>query len=61
MNKPLIISDKDYSGMYVTTAHGSQKVISSSESPAEAYTEARDKGCEDPILIYVPDEELQVY
>ena len=56
-SKPLIISDKDYSGLYVTAAHDSQKVISSSDSPAEAYNEAKDKGCDDPVLIYVPGED----
>ena len=60
MNKPLIIGDKDYGGMYVTTAQGSQEVISSSDSPAEAWSEAK-KECNDPVLIYVPNEDEPTY
>jgi hypothetical protein len=55
MDHILIANSEAYEGKYVTTCDDdSIKVVSSSDSPAEAYKEAKEKGCDDPVLIYVP-------
>ncbi len=61
-NNALITSDGDYDGKYVTTCGAnSTTVVSSSTSPVEAVREAKSKGCEDPVLIYVPTKDEHTF
>ncbi len=58
MDHILIADSGRYEGKYVTTRDpDSVEVISSSESAIEAYESAKESGCDDPILIYVPSKE----
>lgn len=58
MDHILIANSNEYEGKYVTTCSpDSVSVVSSSESAVEAYETAKQYGCEDPILIYVPSKE----
>ncbi len=55
MNNTLVAEKGIHRGKYVTTCSPtSQEVISSSESPVEAYNQAKKAGCDDPVLIYIP-------
>ncbi len=55
MDHILIANSEAYEGQYVTTCNDdSTKVVSAAESPVDAYNEAKEKGCNDPVLLYVP-------
>lgn len=55
MTELLIENAEFYYGKYVTVSDFNDKtVITYSESAAEAYKEAQEKGFLDPVLIYVP-------
>ena len=55
MDHILVANGETYEGKYVTTCdEDSTKVVSASESPVAAYNAAKEQGCDDPILIYVP-------
>ena len=57
MNHFIIANGEDFQGMYVTTCSpDSQTVISASESPVEAVAQAKETGCEAPVLAYIPTE-----
>ena len=61
-HKPLIDTNDAFEGMYVTTCDSSsQTVVSSSSSPSIAYEEAKSKGCDEPVLIYVPTKEEEIF
>lgn len=61
-NRALIDGDGEYEGKYVTTCTAdSTEVISSSTSLVEAVNEAKLKGCEDPVLIYVPTKDEHTF
>lgn len=53
----IIANGENYQGQYVTTCGPeSQEVISASESPVEAVAKAKETGCKEPVLVYVPAE-----
>ena len=59
----ILLKDKKYAGKYVAIEDfGSEKVIASGESPQEAYTKAIEKGRKDPVVFFVPFENMvQIY
>ncbi len=57
MDHVLVANSWSYEGQYVTTCADSNEVVTSSPSPVEAYREAVDKGCQEPVLVYVPTKE----
>ena len=55
MQDELVKNAGQYEGQYVTTCGSkSTTVVSSSESPVTAMNAAKEKGCDSPVLIYVP-------
>ncbi len=55
MKNELVKGAERYEGQYVTTCGAkSTTVVSSSTSPVRAMESAKEKGCETPVLIYVP-------
>ena len=61
-HKPLIEANDAFEGMYVTTCDSSsQTVVSSSSSPVDAYNKAKEEGCDDPVLIYIPTKEEKIF
>ncbi len=57
MDHILVANSGSYEGQYVTTCADGNEVVTSSPSPVEAYQEAKEKGCIDPVLVYVPTKE----
>lgn len=54
----ILLKTKKYNGMYVAIKDpNGPDVIASGANPAEVYSEAQKKGCNDPTIIYVPAEE----
>lgn len=55
----LMIKSNKYNGKYVAMASiGDNTVIGHGSSPEEALNKAREKGVENPFLLYIPDEDL---
>jgi hypothetical protein len=54
----ILLKTKIYNGMYVAIkGPGDPDVIASGLNPVEVYSEAQQKGCNDPTIIYIPVEE----
>jgi len=58
-----LIKDKRYTGKYVALEDfGNTVVISSGETPQDVYEKAVQKGCKNPVIVYVPLKNLvQIY
>lgn len=57
MDHFIIANNKDYQGKYVATCSTDlQTVVSASESPVDAVAQAKESGCEEPVLAYIPTE-----
>ncbi|MCX5899898.1 MAG: hypothetical protein NTX06_04035 [Proteobacteria bacterium] len=55
----LINNSEKYQGLYVTTSSFQSKdVLTASSDPAKAYNAAKEQGCEDPVLLFVPDNNM---
>jgi hypothetical protein len=53
-----LFNTKKYNGMYVAIKDPNNPVvIASGHDPAKVYSQAQQKGCNDPTIIYVPAEE----
>ena len=61
--KKLITSDTNYAGKYVATASfNTTKVIASGKDPKGVISRANKKGCESPVVFFVPDKNtLHIY
>jgi hypothetical protein len=58
----IIANSEAYQGRYVTLQDwDSQNVVSVDACPVKAYREARDKGIDVPVLIYVPLENESIH
>ncbi len=59
----VLIKSKKYTGKYVATKDfSSKKVIASGESPEEVYSKVIRKGCQNPVIFFVPLENMvQIY
>ncbi|MBN4073572.1 hypothetical protein JYT23_01915 [Mariprofundus ferrooxydans] len=57
-NSPYLVANAAaYEGQYVTTEDFcSNKVVTHSASPSEAYNQAIELGYESPVIIYVPSK-----
>ena len=54
----LVAGAEAYEGEYVTTCDfDSNKVVTHSQSPSDAYAQAVALGYESPVLIYVPSKD----
>lgn len=62
MVKTLVKSTK-YNGKYVALkSFDSHEVIGSGVTPQEAHEQARQKGCDSPVITYIPAEGItQIY
>ena len=60
MNQNVLINNSEkYQGLYVTTcSFQSKDVLTSSSDPAIAYNAAKEQGCDDPVLLFVPDNNM---
>jgi hypothetical protein len=47
---------KKYHGCFVALSHDRKKVLGKGYTPEEALEEAKNKGCDDPILTKIPNE-----
>ena len=59
----VLLKDKKYAGKYVAIEDfGYEKVIASGESPQDVYAKAVGKGYKDPVIFFVPLENMvQIY
>ena len=58
MEKVLVKSDK-YCGQYVAMKNvDDNTIVGAGNTPDEALKEAREKGIQDPFLLYVPDKDM---
>lgn len=58
MEKILVNSNK-YDGQYVAMVSADDNtIVGSGNTPEEAINEARKKGIQNPLLLYVPDKNL---
>lgn len=60
MENVLIKNCHKYSGQYVTTrSFRSKTVVTCGKGPVKAYKEAQRKGVKDPVLFFVPEEDMR--
>lgn len=59
----VLINGSKHSGKYVAIEDfGSKKVIADGESPDKVYSEAVDKGYDNPVVFFVPLKDMvQIY
>ena len=59
----VLINDNKHNGKYVAIKDfGSKKVIADGESPNEVYSDAVDKGYDNPVIFFVPLKDMvQIY
>jgi hypothetical protein len=59
----VLIKEKKYNGRYVALKdYETHDVIADGKDPQEAYETATKKGCNDPVIVYVPVEGMvQIY
>ena len=58
MEKVLVNSDK-YDGQYVAMIGAEDNtIVGSGNTPEEALNKAREKGIQNPFLLYIPDKDL---
>ena len=60
MGKHILVNNsRKYSGRYVATASFSDtKVLYSGDDPADVLNQAKKSGVDDPVVFYVPREDL---
>lgn len=58
-----IIKTNKYDGKYIALKDfKDHTVISEGQTPQEAYKNAQDKGCKDPVITFVPIKDMvQIY
>jgi len=62
MTKSILEQNVGYEGKYVATCSpDSQKVVSSADTPIAAINQAKEAGCKDPVLVYVPTKDEQTF
>jgi hypothetical protein len=58
MQQILVANAELYKGKYVATSDwGESKVISSSVKAIDAYKTAKDTGCKEPVIFYIPKDD----
>jgi len=60
----VLFDDGDrYGGKYVATrSFEDRTVISSGEDPIKVYNEAKERGADDPVIVYIPEKDMvQIY
>jgi hypothetical protein len=59
----VLIKDKKYRGRYVAIKDfGKNTVVGDGDTPQEAYEKALHKGCKEPVVIFVPlNDVVQIY
>lgn len=58
-----LVKDDRLNGKYIAIASlENPAVISSGTDPKEVYKEAQQKGCTDPVMVYIPEKDMvQIY
>ena len=59
----ILVKDDQLNGKYIAIASmESPAIISSGTDPKEVYDEARQKGCAEPMIVYIPEKDMvQIY
>ena len=59
----ILVKDNRLNGKYIAVAGmENPAIISSGIDPNEVYKEAQQKGCADPLIVYIPEKDMvQIY
>ena len=54
-----LVKGKKYSGCYVALKDfGDNEVITDGKDPDELFRKAAQKGCKDPVILFVPEKDM---